>query len=99
MEMFNMYRLYEGTDGFYFQYIAIYPAFLGQYMANSRAPFFLGVCAGMRQFGHFMAISSWPTILLCGDPMNCWRSQYLYSHQVFYSRNDNRGNINFTTWH
>lgn len=98
MEWFNEYRTLEGCDAYYI-FASIYPAFVGQYMEIDSCPFFLGVCAGMRQLGHFMAISRWPNQMLCGDPMNCWRSQYLYSHALFYNCGGDQGNINYVNWY
>merc|ERR1719214_248334 len=84
MDMFNLYRLCEGSD-VYNLFIVIYPAFVGQYMDVSMVPFFLGVCESLKSLGHFMAMARWPNQMFCGDPMACWRSQYLYSHAIHYN--------------
>lgn len=98
MEFFCLWRCIEGWEN-YWVYISIYPAFVNQYMATASQPLFLGICAGMRHLGHFLAIGRWPTQMLCGDPMNCWRSQYLYSHALFYNCGGDMGNINYVTWY
>lgn len=97
-EWFNRFRTMEGLD-WTFMWIGIYPAFVGQYMAIESCGFFLGACAGLRQLAHFLAIGRWPTQLLCGDPMACWRGQYLFSHAIFYNCGGDHGNINYVNWY
>jgi len=98
LELFNLWRIFEGTEGQYV-FISIYPAFVGQYMSISSIPFFLGVCDGLRHIGEFLNLGNLSNILLCGDPMNCWRSQYLYSHKAFDNQNGNKGNIGYVNWY
>jgi len=98
MEFFNMYRVLEGFDAYYF-FIGVYPAFVAQYIEISSVCFFLGVCETMRFLGDFLAINRWPNMLYCGDPMNCWRSQYLYSHAIFQTCGGDGGNISYVCWY
>merc|ERR1719162_2631544 len=94
MEMVDVFRCVEALE-FYFIYIAIFPAFVGSYVKACDLALILSVCEGLKHLGEFMAIARWPVQLLCGDPMNCWRSQYLYSHAIFYNSNGDGGNINY----
>lgn len=98
METANMWRTQEGYEHVYL-YISLYPAFVGTYMEITSIPYFLGVCDAMRNLGHFLAIGRWPVQLYCGDPMACWRSQYLYSHAIFYNCGGDGGNINYACWY
>merc|ERR1712025_255347 len=61
--------------------------------------FFLGVCESLKSLGHFMAMARWPNQMFCGDPMACWRSQYLYSHAIHYNCAGDHGNINYVNWY
>jgi hypothetical protein len=98
MEWFNIHRLVEGFEA-YWLFVSIYCAFVGQYLRIEDVPFFLSVCESMRNLGSFLAISRWPSQLLCGDPMNCWRSQYLFSHAIFQNSGGDAGNINYVNWY
>lgn len=98
MEMFNMWRTIEGYDGQEI-YLSIYPAFVAQYMQVESIPWILCVSESMRNLGHWLAIARWPNMMLCGDPMNCWRSQYLYSHALFYNCGGDGGNIVYANWY
>merc|ERR1719321_2530868 len=98
MEWVNLWRTFEGSDGCWV-FVSIYPAFVGQYLALSSALLFLSIGVGLRNLGHFMAISRWPTQLGCGDPMNCWRSQYLYSHAIFHNCGGDQGNVHYVCWY
>merc|ERR1712146_133860 len=59
----------------------------------------MGVCDSMRHLGIFLSDARWPTQLLCGDPMNCWRSQYTYSHALFSNINGDGGNATYVIWY
>ena len=98
MEWFNLYRMSEGLE-WYVVFVCLWPAFVGQYMQMSSVPVFVSICEGLRHLGHFLAIFRWPNMLLCGDPMNCWRSQYLYSHAIFYNCGGDAGNVNYVNWY
>jgi hypothetical protein len=98
MEFFNYFRTLEGFPIYWF-WVMVYPAFVGSYMSLSTIPILLGVVEGLRNLGHFMAMSRWPNQLFCGDPMACWRSQYLYSHAIFYNCGGDGGNISYVNWY
>merc|ERR1711907_530534 len=71
MEWFNLFPLIEGSDGSYYIFPSIYPAFVGQYLNIAHVCVFMSICESLRHLGHFMAISRWPNQLNCGDPMAC----------------------------
>jgi hypothetical protein len=98
MEWFN---LYDTTCGFYVIYlwVSMWPAFAAIYMSYPALAFLIGVNEGLRNLGHFFGIGRWPNQLFCGDPMACWRSQYLYSHAVFYNSGGDHGNVNYVMWY
>jgi hypothetical protein len=98
MEWFNEWRVSEGSDLNYC-FVELWPAFASQYMQMSNIPFFISACESLRNLGHFMAIARWPNMMLCGDPMNCWRSQYLYSHALFYNCGGDGSNISYVCWY
>lgn len=98
MEWFNLLRTEEGTE-FYYIFISVYPAFVVMYMEIGGIPWFLSVCDSLRHVGHFLALFRWPAQLYCGDPMACWRSQYLYSHAIFYNCGGDQGNIGYVNWY
>lgn len=98
MEWFNLYRQAEGFEAMYL-FVSVYPAFVNMYMHIGAIPIFLSVCDSMRHLGHFLALGRWPVQLYCGDPMNCWRSQYLYSHAIFYNCGGDSGNIPHVIWY
>lgn len=78
---------------------SLYPTFVGQYVCKQDYPWVLGVVRAMVRVGLFMGDLGWPLQLHCGDPMNCWRSQYLYSHAAFYNINGNVGNATNAIWY
>lgn len=98
MDIFNLDRVMAG-ESYVFIWHSLYPSFIGENAALISVPFLLGVCDSMRHLGSFMALSTWPSQLFCGDPMNCWRSQYLFSHAPFYNFNGNQGNISYICWY
>lgn len=98
MDFFIYWRTVEQYEMYYYL-IALYSPLAGQYMEITSIPLFLSFCEAFRNFGHFMAISRWPNQLFCGDPMNCWRSQYLYSHAIFYNCGGDQGNISYIVWY
>merc|ERR1711904_727939 len=98
MEWFNMHRCNEGNEN-QMLFIAVYPSFVGQYMKILDVALFLGICESIRNLGHFMAIGRWPNQMFCGDPMACWRSQYLYSHAIFYNCGGDASNISYVNWY
>lgn len=98
MEWFNLYRVSEGFET-YWLFISAYPAFVGQYLEVEGVVVFLSFCESLRSLGTFLAILRWPGQLHCGDPMNCWRSQYLYSHAIFYNCGGDQGNITYVIWY
>lgn len=97
MEFFNVYRHVEGWTQ-YLYWFSCYPIFAASYMHADGLPWLLGVCDSMRHLGTFMSDARWPSMLLCGDPMYCWRSQYTYSHGLFYNIGGDGGNLNYITW-
>lgn len=98
MEWGQMWRIYEGFEHYHL-FAHIYPAFVGMYLENSSVPVFLGICESMRCLGTWLQINRWPMQMFCGDPMACWRSQYLYSHATMYNSGGDGGNICYVTWY
>lgn len=88
-----------GCEAYWGIFRPLVPVFVGQYAAIGRIPLFLSFCESMRCLGTFMAINRWTAELFCGNPMACWRSQYLYSHAPFYDSGSDVGNINYSTWY
>jgi len=86
-------------EGSMTMWAALYPAFVASWVKREDMPIILGTCVSMWHFGNFMAIGRWPTQLGCGDPMNCWRGQYLYSHAIFYNSGGDSGNISYVNWY
>merc|ERR1712146_493613 len=97
MEFFGVFRSIQ-TYEFYYTFCSLYPAFLGQYMGIEFLPFHLSVCEGLRNFGHTMALLKWPNDMFCGG-RNCWRSQYMYSHEIFYNRGSNANHCIYVVWY
>jgi hypothetical protein len=97
MDLVNVYRQQENLC-VYLHWFACYPLFAAMHMQVRDIPWLLAVCDSMRHLGSFMADARWPNMLLCGDPMYCWRSQYTYSHGLFYNIGGDGGNISYITW-
>merc|ERR1712193_225645 len=83
MDLYNVYD-YVNSKQSQWMFMALYPTFLACYVKSCDMTIINGVCCAMFHLGTFMAHGRWPSQLLCGDPMNCWRGQYLYSHAIFY---------------
>jgi hypothetical protein len=98
MDLLNVFRNTEGFEAF-LMFFYVYPAFVGTYVKLTDLTVYLGVMEGLKHLGEFLAMSRWPNQLFCGDPMACWRSQYLYSHAIFYNTNGDQGNIMYVTWY
>lgn len=98
MELINQHFQIEASENIYMWH-SLYPAFVSENLMLPGTAVFLGVCDAMRHLGSFLALSTWPTVLFCGDPMKCWRSQYLYSHAGFQDTGGNQGNISYIVWY
>jgi hypothetical protein len=98
MEMVSVYKTAEGFENYY-MWIFMFPAFVGSHVKASDTAFQLSVMESLKHLGEFMAIARWPNQLFCGDPMACWRSQYLYSHAIFHNVNGDGGNIQYVNWY
>jgi len=96
MELINMDFFMGACDNVYYWH-HLYPAFVSEYMHSCAV--FLGICEAMRHLGSFLTLLGWPAVLFCGDPMKCWRSQYLHSHGGFYDAGGNQGNISYICWY
>merc|ERR1712196_355577 len=83
----------------YYMWISLYPAFTSMCSNIESVKILLAICLSMYHLGIFMGHGTWPVQLLCGDPMSCWRGQYLYSHGYFYNANGNCGSIIYVTWY
>merc|ERR1711865_401609 len=99
MEMYNVQGWFGGWIWEYAYFWAAYPAFVGTYSRPEDYPLILGVCDGLKHVGMFLADARWPGQLMCGDPMNCWRGQYNYSHAIFYNANGDQGNAKYPIWY
>lgn len=98
MDMVNVHDQ-ANMENFMLTWCSIYPVFLASYVKPDDMTIILSVCESMWHLGNFMSISRWPGQLLCVDPMNCWRSQYLYSHGIFYDCGSNAGNLSYVNWY
>merc|ERR1719265_909800 len=98
MDYFNVMDQMGAWECIYI-FPTIYPAFMWSYCKREDMPVLLGACNGLRALGDFLQWSRWPNQLLCGDPMACWRSQYLFSHAIFYNTAGDGGNITYVNWY
>merc|ERR1712100_786624 len=99
MDLFTCFKISNDNEGVYWILIMTWPAFAVRYMSMASFPILCSICVSLRNLGDFMAMSRWPLHLFCGDPMNCWRSQYLFSHAIFYSSGGDQGNISYALWY
>jgi len=98
MEYANIYR-HDVANASSTLIMSLYPAFVGTYARVQDLAWFSSVCDSMRHIGFMVFGLSWSDLLLCGDPTQCWRSQYSYSHKIFDDMGGGSARWNQIIWY
>merc|ERR1711977_761301 len=99
MDWYKLYDHIGGNQGACYAIMCLYPAFVGTYARAQDIAWFLSVCDSMRHLGTVLFNLGWPGLLLCGDPTQCWRSQYTFSHKIFDDMGGAAGRWNQVLWY